>query len=224
MTTDKLFLLSSPEHTPEAQEALIQTLPDTIINRIRPVERLVYAGPRRKARLQTQVALNSNKFLITTIDQISSGFCLTWADGHDGFSFVLNLGRKTFTQPLHFVKVLETDPIENTVTWGYFQPQKKKFRDAHRRYCTNNGAAGSGAFKLLCTTRHVCAFDPNEIILGWDIEDHERQNVIPELQCLRAQQQIKCIQAARKTEGMDIEQENRDESDSGSETDQSDDE
>ena len=193
------------ERTAEVLEELFQSLPEAVINAIRPPERLVYAGPRRAARVAIDHALHENQWSITDLAQITTGFCLTWANGHDHCSFVIGLGRDKLSAPMHFVKVMDTDLVQQTVTWSYLHPQNKMMTCRKKRYFTKLKSSTTGAFKADFNQTQVTPFDPDNIILGWDLEPYERQNIIPNLQYLRCQQQIDVIEAARRAEGINAE-------------------
>lgn len=193
-------VLDCTERTAEVVEAEIQALPRALIERIRPPPRPCYAGRAKPSRAATSTAINRNQWLITELSQIDTGHCITWADGHDKFSFVISLDRKTLSPPLHFVKVMATDHGRKTVTWGYYQPLKKNMTNVEKKYITKRKAAASGAFRFVTGVLQACKFDPNNIILGWDLDAGDKQNVIPALQYERCQQQIQCIQALRAQE------------------------
>ena len=161
------------------------------------MERLAYSGPRQPGRLVTQQALNLNRWLITEMSQISSGYCLTWANGHDDCSFVISLGLKKYSPPLHYVKVAETNPESKMVTWSYFKPIPKQFTDRNLKYFSKKKAGTRGAF-YFTDNRQTVPFDPDNIVLGWDLDGNESTKCIPEMQYERCQQQIKCIVAAQE--------------------------
>ena len=97
----------------EVREAMIQGLPDAIIQRVRPPERLMYNGPRRASRRD------------------------------------------------------------------YFAPVKARFTIQLLKYFLKSRCAKSGSFQPL--NRHQTVdFDPDNIVLGWDLEPHEKKGIVPE--------------------------------------------
>ena len=184
----------------EVREAMIQGLPDAIIQRVRPPERLMYNGPRRASRRDTARALNLNRYCITELEQIETGYCLTLAED-DHCSFVIDLGGGLKSDPLHFVKVVRVDHDEQTVTWDYFVPTKARFSHKSLKYFSKSRCAKSSSFQLL-NVHQTVDFNPDNIVLGWDLEPHEKKGIVPEMQYLRCGEQIKVIAAARRAEGL----------------------
>ena len=200
--SDSLYNACVAGDSVEIDEDAIQTLPDAIIEMVRPPARPIYAGARQANRAATAQAMNHNAYCISEISQVKTGNLITWADGHDKFSFVITLGHQKWSKPLHFVKATDVNERRNTVTWGYYAPTSLSWTNKSIRYVGHKKARAHGAFKFV-DTRQVCAFNPSQIIIGWDLSSGERQNEIPNVQYLRLQQQIRAISAAQVAEGVE---------------------
>ena len=169
---------ADPALEAEARQALLDTLPENLLRRVDPVRRPIYAGARKQRRRNAQRVIEHNPFEITTLAELTLGsmvICL--APSLDNLAFSGRLPGGGQSVPLYLLQVERTSSFENNVTWVYYKP--KAFTKNDGRYIAKVKAGTNGTFHKMSKMTQTTSFDPDELLLGWDLEEGEGAGRIP---------------------------------------------
>ena len=168
-----------PELEAETRQALLDTLPANLLKRVDPARRPVYTGPRQQRRRNAQLVIEHNEFDISDLEQLTPGsmaICLS-PDKADESNFRVKLAGGVQSVLVYLLQVVSTSSFENTVTWVYYGPHD--FTDRPTRYIAKRKCASAGIFKKRKKSVQTHDFDPEEILLSWDLDDGETPGQIP---------------------------------------------
>jgi hypothetical protein len=98
----------------------------------------------------------------------------------DLLSFRILLGRSKPSPYMYLAVVYEIHPTTDEITWMYLGPRTVAFCGTHRTMTANKACdPKTWVAKDEPSMRKRCEWDPNEMILSWDMEETEPKPIIP---------------------------------------------